>query len=68
MTNDWIRCADGLPPEGEWVETMVQRANGCVAKTRTLRCCEGEWFSPGEAKAVERYSCAYPTHWRRLKE
>jgi hypothetical protein len=63
MENEWIKCKDQLPPDGEVVETKIDDDKEERNIQPLLR--QGRlWFLPDTAM----YVYYTPTHWRRSEK
>jgi hypothetical protein len=59
--DEWTHVADGLPPNGEIVETKIDDLDGRRNEGRLVR--QGSlWFFPD----FSMYVYYRPTHWRRI--
>jgi hypothetical protein len=59
-TDQWIKVADELPPEGVEVDTKIDDADG-TRNEQSLKRKGSLWFFPD----MSMYVYYSPTHWRK---
>ena len=62
MTEDWIRTAERLPPEGEIVETKIDDGR-YIRNVQRLKRRGSLWYFPGGSM----YVYYTPTHWKLIR-